>query len=189
MKPFSSANFTRLFFAALAVIAICTAYFLGQSAGGNGPLAALSCDGEYDKGYQTAHQKLIASGLLTQINAVRTSIAGRVAKIDGGRIELSTEQLSTDPLGEPAPTERIVLTSSSTAFSERANRSPEEMNAAIAAFTKAKNPQAAPPAPFTEKNITLADLKVGDNINVQTDADLTNLQTIKNPIRITRLSQ
>jgi hypothetical protein len=191
-------NAIRLLYAGLAVILLAAAFLLGYTNGkpSGAGLGSLSlCKDRYQEGYDAAHQKLLDSSLLAPSQKRLFAIVGTVKTVGADSITLSTSQTLTDPLAEPAPTERTLSGFSATQIVLRTNKTPERQIEDSQSYNKAliasKGELPPPPLPYDETPSKLADLKPGTMIEVtgKEGEDLTHAQKIEAPTKITIIVQ
>lgn len=100
-------------------------------------------------------------------------VFGQVKSVSGKVITLSTP--TNNPFDE-SPTERQVTVTSATKIVKNEFKSPETMQKEQEAYTKKMSSwkpgstteaPPTPPMPFVEKQVSISDIKVGDQINVE----------------------
>ncbi|TAL20660.1 hypothetical protein EPN90_00300 [Patescibacteria group bacterium] len=176
---------SKLFYAAIAVLLVATAYLGGVASVWNG---------RYEQGYKTgfdaARQKLSGATTVNLQQNPLYSLAGKVSAIEDSKIKITVPQVVLDPFAEQAPTERTVVASSSTAIEIQMSKDPAlfpkllaDYQKKLAEFQKKAKLGELPPAPpsaYEQKNGTIADIQIGDTIQIfgEPTTDLTMLQEI-----------
>ena len=105
------------------------------------------------------------------------SLIGTVKQIKGGIITIETLQ-PPNPF-EELPTSREVAVTASTKIVRQEQKSPQDYGKEMAEFQKkiqqnanGSIPSAVPPVPFVEKPLGLADIKINDQIIVESDKNI-----------------
>ena len=173
------------------VVGLVAGYGAGRVSTGT-PVNPLSTSkGGYQEGYDAAHKKLLASGLVPQIQSDVRTLSGTVKAVDGNTLTLDVEYHPLDPLDETTyPTERVVTVGKDAKITQVDAKDPAQFQAEMQAFQQAiaKGEQATtPPSQIVEKAISLADLKPGDTVMVTADeailsaSSFTAISVAKNP--------
>lgn len=164
---------------ALALVIVLTTLLVGSQLNPNCPSGLLTNQNDsYDAGWQAANQKLMGSGLLPPEASELLTIAGAITEISGNQIILQANPVVLNPLAAPAPESRTVNITSKTKIIKQVAKTPEQLAADNQAFNDATSklkPGATPPTPpppYTEEEIKLSDLKVGDRISVTSNVDI-----------------
>ncbi|MEK7606624.1 MAG: hypothetical protein AAB444_00265 [Patescibacteria group bacterium] len=150
------------------------------------PFATTKISPQYDEGFQAgfedARLKLAQANILPPEQEELTSISGIIISIRDNVLQIQANPTVLNPLEPPAPVDRTILISPTTALSRLIQKSPEafskEQTAWIAAFSKRKPGEAPPlpPSPAAEQTITIADIKTGDRITATADQNIKMLQ-------------
>lgn len=105
------------------------------------------------------------------------SLIGTVKQIKGGIIIIETQQ-APNPF-EELPTSREVTVTTSTKIVRQEQKTPLDFGKEMAEFQKKIQqnvngtiPSALPPVPFAEKQLGLADIKINDQIIVESDKNI-----------------
>ena len=144
-------NKNILIFVVIAVLAFGVGYYSGAS-----------LEKFKSKDSQETALKEIFGGILSGNN-----LSGTIAEISGDKksLTVSVERI----LGVNLPKDyqkKRVLVNGNTKITLRENKSQEEWNKEFQEFQKkTATPGATPPYPYTEKEITINDLKAGDSVN------------------------
>ena len=135
----------------------------------------------YEAGWNAAKARLAASpqfGIMMQQSEVKT-LSGAVVSISGNSIAIKTAPL--EPLADPMFDNRTIIITSTTKISRMIPRDQSEVKKEMDAFMKSLQtlPKAGqlavppvPPSMFTQKDATLADIKVGDAIVVIAEGNI-----------------
>lgn len=155
------------------------------------PLNPLSGQkGGYEAGYQAAMQKIAASGILPPSPQAASSLVGTVTAVEDGRLRIEVDTFGLDPLGQKSlPKERTVVVGAETRLAKLVEIAPEEYEAALKAYQEAAaaftpdpedpTPPPLPPSAFKETAVAIADIKVGDTVNVTSAEDILAAATIQ----------
>jgi len=108
-------------------------------------------------------------------------VYGQVKSVSGNVITLNTPK--TNPFDE-SPTVRQVTVTSATKIIRNENKSPATVQAEQKAYMDkmstwkpgSTGTLPIPPTPFTEKNISISDIKVGDQLNVEAATKIRMLE-------------
>jgi len=135
--------------------------------------------GGYQEGYDAAHQKLLASGLVPPTPNEALSLTGTVKSIAGGTLTVDVEYRSPDPLDETEiPTTRSVTLAASAKIYEIVPKDQATFAAEMSAFQQDPEAQATPPQPFTRTELQLSDLKAGDSVTIFAETDILRATAI-----------
>jgi len=150
----------------------------------------------YQAGWEAAKKRLADSGFAAPMaNFEIKNVSGQVAAIKGNVITLKIRPL--EPLADPSLDERIINVDANTKIYIQEQKDQAEYQAEMAEFNKKMQeqlktqlkPGQAPAAPasaimppefFIKKQISLKDIKAGDNINViAADKDIKNTKQFR----------
>lgn len=135
-----------------------------------GPL--LNKANTYQAGFDAAKKRVEESSfgmMLRTPDDVRT-LSGSVTAINGNRITLRTQ--SMNPFEDPSLLDRTVTVATDTKISKLSQKDPKVMQAEMEAFVKtmqsgkSASKPTTPPEPFTRTTATVADITVGDILNI-----------------------
>ncbi len=134
-------------------------------------------------------RRLNESGVLPPAPTETEALSGAAVSVDGMRLTFDADLQGFDPLGSRGlQVRRVAETDASTIIVLLEEKSPEELEAEQAAFAAAAGdetaPPPAPPSPYKEVPITLAEIVPGDSVIVQSDADILTASTFK-AVRVT----
>ena len=169
-----------------AVIAVAMAlggYAVGYQMGGTkGGGDAAKAEG-YREGMAAAKAKVDASGAYLMPHL--TSLTGKVTATGSGTMDIQVAQTVSNPLAEQAPLVRHVTLANGATIVRATQKSDAAVFKDLADYEKAvKAAQAAgkePPAPplsYDVETITLADVRVGDEVIVESASDIAMTETI-----------
>lgn len=175
MEPKILAIIRTVLGALCAVVVLATAYLIGF-ANGQGEREAL-----YESGYQAAweeaNKRIIAAGLVPDEPTQLLMISGVVSGVSDSTLTMTSDPVSANPLSPQGPEVRLITLTSTTVIVERVNKTPEEISADEIAFSQelSRNPEGSTvdvPIPYTERQISIADIAVGDTILVESTVDI-----------------
>ena len=132
----------------------------------------------YEAGWMAASQKLEESGLLRPETAEIFTISGTITQISENQIIIKADPTVINPLAIQAPESRTVTVNPETKIIKQIPKTQEELAADEEKFVNEREklePEAAPPTrplPYTEKEIKLSELKIGDKISVTSDQNI-----------------
>jgi len=171
-------NGTKSLWIVVIVVAIIASISVGYAWGAKSSGGSILGSGDYATGYaagmNAAKKKLVDAGLIPPTPASITIISGVVKSVDADRFVINAGKVSPNPLDPQGPTDRTIMVTADTKITAHIPMTIEENTAAMKAFQdslKAGKP-IAPPAPYTEKTVTLSDLKIGMNVTVTAAADI-----------------
>lgn len=162
-------------------VLLSAAFYAGYALVPEGSIPVLGtggCGKSYQDGWNAAQEKLEQSGILRPEPAEIFSLSGTITNISGNTISIKADPVVVNPLAEPAPESRKIVITPNTKIIKQSPRSPEELNAEQEKYRSEitnLEPDAAPPtppSPFTEEELEITDLKVGDNISVTSEENI-----------------
>lgn len=164
---------SRYILTALAIILVITAFILVglnalrlQSGGGIGlSLLSQQTDQAYKDGYLAARQKYQS---ICPLPVATTQMIGRVLSTNSSSLKVQEQSLDTDPKVDGVDDVRTVTITSTTSLMLVVRKSA----ATLAAEQASATPGSPPPSVFTEQKISLADIKPGMTITVQSTQDV-----------------
>jgi len=151
-------------------------------------------DAGYDAGYNSAWDKatkLVESAqtpIMPRINsqsAEMRSISAKIKSVSASDFSLIVEAnpVSSNPLSEDSkPTTREIKTNSETKIVKLTSKTPEEIQEETTKKSEETFVPIAPVSPFSEKEITFDQLRVGDMIIIYSDKDIkkeTKISAVK----------
>ncbi len=180
----------------IIIIAIVLVFLLGIISGLNIKSKAFNCPPNansrdiYQAGWNAAEQKLNQAQKETIPIEIK-GISGTVEKIDGNKLTVKVAQFY--PSADSSLNERIVDIDSHTKVFQMVQKNPQEYQKEITDFRKAVQAQienqpqngsaqpqtVVPPAPFEKKQISLSDIKVGEQISIISDSDIKTAEEFK----------
>ena len=145
-------------------------------------------DNTYQAGWDAAKKRLTDSGLAPMNDMIEIkNVTGEVVGISGDKITLKIRPL--EPLADPKLDTRIIIIDSTTKIYKNEQKETksyqqdmEEFNKKMQAGAGKPGQIAAPLVPpdlFNKKPASLADIKTGMNITVNSDKDIRNSQEIQ----------
>lgn len=153
-------------------------------------------DAGYDVGYNFAWDKAaklvdsIQTPIIPQINSQSTemlSISAKIESISASDFSLVVKAypVSSNPLSKDSkPTLREIKTNSETKIVKLTSKTPEEIQEEITKKSEETFVPITPVSPFSEKEITFDQLKVGDMIIIFSDKNIKKETEIA-PVKIT----
>lgn len=124
----------------------------------------------YRAGYLAAREKYSKIAPLPA-GAVVTSLTGTVTKVAADQISLTVKNLDTNEFIDNVSNDRTALVNASTTVVLRTFLTAEEQAKQLEKWGRSGSKN-APPLPYTEKNIKLSDLTVGQSVVVVADQDI-----------------
>lgn len=133
----------------------------------------------YKAGYLAAKEKYRSVPPTPEGVAV-LSLMGTINSVDGQQLSVTATSLDTDPTVDGVPNERTIVVSTSTSIVLRTNLSAQDFTKKMEEWNKSEDKtKVTPPTPYTEKSLSISDLKPGQTISVTSNEDLRLLTTIK----------
>lgn len=107
------------------------------------------------------------------------AVSGKVKQVTDSSIMLEGVSVSSNPFAGDFPTSRNVMITSATRIIKTSQKDGATLQAEIAAFQKSMlaskgGVSITPPSPFSETEIKLSDIKVGDMVTVIAASDILN---------------
>jgi len=166
----------------LGLVLATFAFLLGYSLGTRQSTQQKNAD--YQQAVEEMKSKLDAAGLLPRTPGTNT-ISGTVTVVSDNALDIDAEQVTVNPLDEPAPIQRHVSINAETKITRFISRSEEEINADLAEFEAAQKKfnQAVragklgeppvPPISTVSEDIRLSDIKKGEQVTVTAADNIT----------------
>jgi hypothetical protein len=163
----------------------------GETAAAPGIRAVKPGDNTFQAGWEAAKKRLSDSGFYPMMAGPGMDIrnvSGEVREVKDNKIILKIRPL--EPLSDPALDERIIMAGDDTKVYRMEQRDPEAFRAEMEAFNKKmeermKDPAnlpaepVMPPEMYARKEISLSDIKTGEQINVMSDGNIKDAKEIK----------
>lgn len=147
-----------------------------SSSGGSGipaidqVLFGQSFEDGYKAGYLAARSKYQRMAPLPEGMPVM-GLSGTVESINDKQLVVLADNLDVDEIVDGVSLKRTAMVDEQTKFLMRTPLSPEEQSRQIEAWSR-NTGDVPPPLPYTEKTISLKDIKAGQNVSVTADEDI-----------------
>lgn len=181
----------RIIISISIILSFFLGYFLNSVIGSEG--SGVSKDSGFKAGWDAARQRFVETGFYFPADETSEikNIYGNVTAVGGNKITLKIKPL--DPLADPDLDVRIVDVSEAKIYSlteknhEEYQKEMEEfqakmelsMDASMDASVPAFNEAVMPPEIFYEKEISLKDIKEGENIRVEAGENIRDKKEFK----------
>lgn len=132
----------------------------------------------YKAGWEAARARLIENGFIRE-NMEMSRVFGEIKEINGDKMTLKIRPV--DPLADQFLDTRIIIVDQNTKVYRAEIKNPKEYAAEIDAYNKLpkdKRP-ADLPSSFKKTEISLADLQVGQTIEVRADKNIKDMKEFK----------
>jgi len=132
----------------------------------------------FQSGWDAANKKMIESGVVAEETEEVNSIRGIVEDINGDTLMITANQVVSNPLGTPAPTEREIIISKDAKIVKRTEKPFEQVMAEEEAYFRSienlsEDQEApAPPLSYTEEVITTDGIRAGDRIRITSEENI-----------------
>jgi len=165
------------------------AFALGFFISDYSPLAAnQNQEDTFEAGWQAAEQRLEETGYFPSLSEEEeiNSVSGEIKEIRGNKITLNIFPL--EPLANPELDTRVIEVGEETKIYQMEEKNQEQYQREMADFEEAMqtavdNPEnlidIVPPDSFTEKEISLDSLQIGQQISAQAEEEIRDIQQFK----------
>lgn len=147
-----------------------------SSGGGSGipaidqVLFGQSFEDGYKAGYLSARSKYQRMAPLPEGMQIM-GLSGLVESVNDKQLVVMAENLDVDEIVDGVSLKRTAMVNEQTKFFLRTPLPLEEQSKQIEAWSR-QSGDIPPPLPYTEKNITIKDIKAGQNISITADEDI-----------------
>lgn len=124
----------------------------------------------YKAGYLAARSKYQRIAPLPEGMTIM-GLSGTVESINDKQLLVLAENLDVDEIVDGVSLKRTVMVNEQTKFLLRTPLSPEEQSKQIEAWSR-NTGDVPPPLPYTEKIISIKDIKVGQGVSITADEDI-----------------
>lgn len=180
----------RTILSLLAVLLLITAFvllalnaYMQQPVGSartNAPLFGGNSEQAYKDGYQAARNRF--AQLYPGINTESRVVSGTIVSVSANGFILTQDSLAVDPKADGIADNRTISVDEKTSIVTVKEKDPDDFRKEMQEFLEKSGsrttPPPAPPLATTETTTTLSNLRVGQRVTVESDADLRFLPTI-----------
>jgi hypothetical protein len=172
---------TKIMRGAIIVVAAVALSVVSYAMGASGiGIGSTNYNTGYAAGMTAAQRKLQDSGLIPRSPAKVMTISGTVKSVGTDRFVINANRLSINPLDSQGPAESTIVVNDKTQITARIPASSKDFAAAMKVFqdNMKAGKRGTPPAPFTDKAATLADIKISMMVTVTAAENIKDAATV-----------